>query len=251
MSNAAATSMNDVLRVETLSYAYGNKTALNRVEFAVEAGQCCILLGPNGAGKSTLFALITHLYDSRDGRIVIGGFDVKRQSTNALARLGVVFQQPTLDLDLSVMQNLHYHAALHGISPRLADSRIREELERQGMYDRRFEKVRQLNGGHRRRVEIARALLHKPALLLLDEPTVGLDLPSRKAIVDYVHALAAEPGIAVLWASHLIDEIYPTDQLIVLHQGKIRAQGSVDQVLRAANTNDVAAAFRHYTEAGA
>ncbi len=123
-------------------------------------------------------------------------------------------------MDLSVTQNLRYHAALHGIGRKEADARIQEELERQGMYERRFEKVRQLNGGHRRRVEIARALLHKPSLLLLDEPTVGLDVPSRKAIVDYVHHLAAEQGIAVLWASHLIDEIYPSDRLIVLHQAK-------------------------------
>lgn len=243
--------MTDVLRVETLSYAYGDKKALDRVDFAVASGQCCILLGPNGAGKSTLFALITHLYDSRDGRIAIGGFDVKKQSSQALARLGVVFQQPTLDLDLSVMQNLHYHAALHGMGRRQADGRIREELERQGMYDRRFEKVRQLNGGHRRRVEIARALLHKPSLLLLDEPTVGLDVPSRKSIVDYVHALAQDQGIAVLWASHLIDEIHAEDRLIVLHQGKIRAQGRVPDVLHGAGAEDIAAAFRHYTGAAA
>ncbi|BBL70079.1 ABC transporter ATP-binding protein [Methylogaea oryzae] len=239
--------MTTALKIDHLSYAYGKKAALDGVGFAVEAGQCCILLGPNGAGKSTLFALITHLYDSRDGRIAIAGFDVKSQSRPALARLGVVFQQPTLDMDLSVTQNLRYHAALHGIGRKEADARIQEELERQGMYERRFEKVRQLNGGHRRRVEIARALLHKPSLLLLDEPTVGLDVPSRKAIVDYVHHLAAEQGIAVLWASHLIDEIYPSDRLIVLHQGKVRAQGAVPDVLQAANAADIAAAFRYYT----
>lgn len=241
--------MTTALKIENLSYAYGKKPALDRVNFAVESGQCCILLGPNGAGKSTLFALITHLYDSREGRIAIAGFDMKRQSRQAMARLGVVFQQPTLDLDLSVTQNLRYHAALHGIGRRQADARIQEELERQGMYERRLEKVRQLNGGHRRRVEIARALLHQPSVLLLDEPTVGLDVPSRKAIVDYVHHLANEQGIAVLWASHLIDEIHPTDRLIVLHRGVIRAQGAVADVLQAARTDSIAAAFHHYTGA--
>lgn len=239
------------LTIENLSYAYGKKTALDHVGFSVEAGQCCILLGPNGAGKSTLFALITHLYDSRDGRIAIAGFDVKRQSRQALARLGVVFQQPTLDLDLSVLQNLRYHAALHGMARRLADQRIQEELERQGMYERRQEKIRQLNGGHRRRVEIARALLHRPSLLLLDEPTVGLDVPSRQGLVEYVHHLAAEQQIAVLWASHLIDEIYPSDRLIVLHRGQIRAQGGVEAVLQSAQADSIAAAFRHYTGAAA
>ena len=239
------------LTVGNLSYAYGKKSALNEVSFTVLPGECCILLGPNGAGKSTLFSLITHLYDSRDGLIEIVGFDLTRQSSRALARLGVVFQQPTLDLDLNVEQNLRYHAALHGLSRRLADSRIREELERQQMYERRFEKIRQLNGGHRRRVEIARALLHKPDVLLLDEPTVGLDLPSRKAIVDYVHALCSEQGIAVLWATHLIDEVFPDDRLIVLHKGRIRARGKLPEVLATTHTENIGAAFQQLTREAA
>jgi len=235
------------LAVENLSYAYGKKLALDAVYFTVNPGECTILLGPNGAGKSTLFSLITRLYDSREGLIRICGFDLKKRSSQALARLGVVFQQPTLDLDLNVMQNLRYQAALHGLSPRLADDRIREELERQGMFERRHEKVRQLNGGHRRRVEIARALLHKPQVLLLDEPTVGLDVPSRKAIVDYVHRLCSDQSIAVLWATHLIDEVYESDRLIVLHKGKIRARGSVPQVLETVAADNIGAAFQILT----
>jgi len=235
------------LAVENLSYAYGKNPVLDDVGFTVDPGICTILLGPNGAGKSTLFSLITRLYDSGEGLIRIGGFDLKKSSSQALACLGVVFQQPTLDLDLNVMQNLRYHAALHGLSRRLADIRIREELERQAMFERRYEKVRQLNGGHRRRVEIARALLHKPQVLLLDEPTVGLDVPSRKGIVDYVHRLCADQGIAVLWATHLIDEVYDSDRLIVLHEGKIRAQGGVPQVLELAAAADIGAAFQVLT----
>jgi len=235
------------LSVQRLSYAYGPKLALDAVSFSVNPGECTILLGPNGAGKTTLFALITRLYESRDGLIEIGGFDLKQQSCKALARLGVVFQQPTLDLDLNVEQNLHYHASLHGLSSREAHLRIGEELERQDMFERRHEKVRQLNGGHRRRVEIARALLHRPDVLLLDEPTVGLDVPSRRAIVDYVHRLATEQDIAVLWASHLIDEVHDTDHLIVLHRGKIRAQGTVSQILEAAGSNGIGAAFQLLT----
>jgi ABC-2 type transport system ATP-binding protein len=241
--------MTQTLAVKTLSYAYGKKAALSNIDFSIDAGECTILLGPNGAGKTTLFSLITHLYNSRDGQILINGFDVKKDSCKALANLGVVFQQTTLDMDLSVLQNLHYHASLHGMTRKQASARIEEELERQGMLERQHEKVRQLNGGHRRRVEIARALLHKPSLLLLDEPTVGLDVPSRKGIVEHVHSLCEKDGLSVLWATHLIDEIYPSDNVIVLHQGNIKAQGSVDKVCAEQGATDVAQAFQQLTAA--
>ncbi len=220
------------LEISELSFAYGSKKALDDVGFSVDAGECTMLLGPNGAGKSTLFSLITRLYDSRQGSIKLCGFDVRKDSRKALAQLGVVFQQATLDPDLTVMQNLRYHTALHGIGRKQANQRIQEELERFEMYDRRKEKVRQLNGGHKRRVEIARALLHRPKLLLLDEPTVGLDVPSRHGIVEHVHRLVKETDLAVLWATHLIDEIHPEDQLIILHKGRVMAKSNVEQLLQ-------------------
>jgi len=235
------------LAVERLGHAYGRKQALDQVSFTVDSSQCAILLGPNGAGKTTLFSLITRLYDSREGHVRIAGFDLHRDAGRALAKLGVVFQQPTLDLDLTVTQNLLYHAALHGIGRREAMQRIEEELRRQGMYERAGEKVRQLNGGHRRRVEIARALLHRPRLLLLDEPTVGLDVPSRKAIVDHVHELTRSGRLSVLWATHLIDEIRDSDRLIVLHAGRIRAIGDVAEVLAQTGADSIGAAFERLT----
>ncbi len=236
------------LAVENLSFSYQTKKALDTINFNVASSECTVLLGPNGAGKSTLFALITRLYDAREGSIQLCGFDVKNQTRHALAKLGVVFQQTTLDMDLTVMQNLRYHTALHGMNRTLATQRIQEELERLDMYERRFEKVRQLNGGHRRRVEIARALLHKPALLLLDEPTVGLDIPSRQSIVEHVHQLALDQGLAVLWATHLVDEIYPEDQLIILHQGQIKQQGTVADVLNATQSESINEAFQSLTQ---
>lgn len=236
------------LSVEGISFSYGHKQALDRLSFTVERGQCVILLGPNGAGKTTLFSLVTRLYDAPEGRIVISGCDLRGRTSSALAKLGVVFQQPTLDPDLTVLQNLRYHAALHGLGARDAADRIETELGRQDMYHRRFETVRQLNGGHRRRVEIARALLHQPELLLLDEPTVGLDVPSRRAIVDYVHQLCEEGRVAVLWATHLIDEVHARDHLVILHRGTIRAAGAVPEVLAATGAADVAEAFRLCTE---
>jgi ABC-2 type transport system ATP-binding protein len=236
------------LQISNLSFAYSAKKALDSVEFAIQAGECTILLGPNGAGKSTLFALITRLYDTHQGSIKLCGFDVKLQSKPALSQLGVVFQQTTLDMDLSVLQNLRYHAALHGMSRKAAQARIQEELERLGMFERRFETIRKLNGGHRRRVEIARALLHKPALLLLDEPTVGLDMPSRQGIVDYVHRLAREKACAVLWATHLVDEIFPEDKIVVLHKGIVKAQGTLAQLLASTGAATIQTAFAELTQ---
>jgi ABC-2 type transport system ATP-binding protein len=238
------------LSIENLSFSYSGKKALDGISMTIHNAEVMILLGPNGAGKSTLFSLITRLYDSRDGKIQLCGFDVKKQTLKAMAKLGVVFQQTTLDMDLTVMQNLRYHAALHGMGRKLGNQRIQEELERLNMYDRRLEKVRQLNGGHKRRVEIARALLHKPALLLLDEPTVGLDVPSRQSIVEHIHQLASEKNLAVLWATHLMDEIYPEDQLMILHQGQIKEKGTVADVLDRMKTPSIDEAFKQLTQGG-
>ena len=224
------------------------KKALDNVYLTVKPAECAILLGPNGAGKSTLFSLITRLYDSREGSIQICGYDVRQQSSAALSRLGVVFQQTTLDLDLSVLQNLRYHTALHGMSRKQANVRIEEELIRLNMRERQHEKVRQLNGGHRRRVEIARALLHKPSLLLLDEPTVGLDMPSRQSIVNHVHDLVKQENIAVLWATHLIDEIAPQDEVMVLHQGQVKLTGDSAYLLQQTQTDSIGQAFQRLTQ---
>ncbi len=235
------------LELAGLNFSYAKKQVLHDLTFKVEAGQCCILLGPNGAGKSTLFSLITRLYAHKQGDIKLAGFDIQKQPLKALAQLGVVFQQTTLDLDLTVQQNLRYHAALQGIGRKKAGLGIQEQLERLGMYERRTEVVRQLNGGHRRRVEIARALMHKPSVLLLDEPTVGLDVPSRQAIVEHMHQLSQDSNLAVLWATHLMDEIYPTDKIVVIHQGKLKAQGQMAEVIQQAQAEDINDAFLKLT----
>ncbi|RMT90706.1 hypothetical protein ALP39_02865 [Pseudomonas marginalis pv. marginalis] len=222
----------NALEVHNLSFAYGPRLALSEINFSLAPGRFAALLGPNGAGKSTLIALLTRLYDLQTGDIRVGGHSLDDSPRAALRQLGVVFQQSTLDLDLSVEQNLRYHAALHGLSRRQTDARVEAELARQALTERRREKVRELNGGHRRRVEIARALLHEPRVLLLDEASVGLDPASRLALNQHVRSLCAEHGISVLWTTHLLDEVQANDALMILHLGRLVASGQVDGLIQ-------------------
>jgi ABC-2 type transport system ATP-binding protein len=216
------------------------------VSCAVRPGSFTALLGLNGAGKSTLFSLVTRLYAVRTGRIIIFGHDVEREPGAALRLLGVVFQPRTLDLDLSVTQNLTYHASLHGIGARAARVRAGKVLAQIALSDRASDKVRDLSGGQMRRVEIARALLHRPRLLVLDEPTVGLDIKARADILRHVRVLVRQEGVAVVWATHLVDEVDGDDDLIVLHRGRVLAHGPVSGV--AAGGEEIGAAFTRLTQ---
>jgi ABC-2 type transport system ATP-binding protein len=231
------------LSIEGLGHRFGPRRVLNDVSFSISPGDFMVLLGLNGAGKTTLFSLATRLYVQREGAIRIFGMDIREQASKCLRRMGVVFQQPTLDLDLTVEQNLLYHASLHGLSHREAVQRGVAEMERVGLADRRRDKVRQLSGGQRRRVEIARCLLHRPRLLLLDEPTVGLDIASRQFMLDHTRQLCREAGIAALWATHLIDEVGDGAQVVVLHKGEVRAVGPATQLLGQTRTPSMRAAF--------
>ena len=213
------------LRISHVSHDWGARRALDNVGFAVAAGQFCALLGPNGAGKSTLFGLLTGLISPRAGRIEVAGHDIARAPRAALAATGAVFQAPTLDLDLTVMRNMLYFAGLHGMLGRSARVAAAAALDRLGMAERSHERARELNGGHRRRLEIARALMHGPRVLLLDEPTVGLDVHSRVELVAHVRGLVRESGLAVLWATHLTDEVCAGDHLVVLHRGRVLQAG--------------------------
>ena len=229
--------------VEGLGHRFGRRRVLNAVSFSIEPGEFTVLLGLNGAGKTTLFSLATRLYAQGEGIIRVFDMDLRKQPLECLQLMGVVFQQPTLDLDLSLEQNLFYHCALHGLSRGEAAARIAAEVERVGLGERRRDNARQLSGGQRRRVEIARALLHRPRLLLLDEPTVGLDISSRQFMLDHVRRLCREEGLAALWATHLIDEAGDGARVIVLHKGEVRADGGAAQLLGETRAPSLRAAF--------
>jgi ABC-2 type transport system ATP-binding protein len=239
------------LTIEGVSHHYGARRALDDVSFTVAPGNFTALLGLNGAGKSTLFSLITRLFGVQAGYISIFDHDIGRDPGEALRRLGVVFQPRTLDLDLSVTQNLLYHAALQGIDRREARLRAADVLSHIGLADRAGSKVRDLSGGQMRRLEVARALLHRPRLLLLDEATVGLDVKARAGILDHVRRLVTEQGVGVLWATHLFDEIAPSDDLVVLHQGRVLAHGPCAHIIVDAKARDLHSAFMRLTGAAA
>ncbi len=213
------------LAVRGISHSFGAIQALKDVSFTVPRGAFTALVGINGAGKTTLFSLITRLYDSTSGAIEVGGFDARRQPGEALSRLGVVFQSRALDLDLTLKQNLLYHAALHGIGRQTALVRIDEVLHLVGLSDRIGVKAAALSGGQQRRAEIARSLIHRPDLLLLDEAAAGLDVRSRQEVLAVVRRLIAGQGVSTLWATHAFDEIEADDPVVVLHRGAVLAQG--------------------------
>lgn len=240
--------LDSLVKVQSLNYRYGDRPALDDVSFSCSPGSFCALLGPNGAGKSTLIAILTGLLVPDTGSVSVAGHELTREPRAALAELGIVFQQTTLDLDLTVSQNMSYFAALQGMRGDVARSRIAAALERLGVSDRANDTVRKLNGGHRRRVEIARSLIHGPSILVLDEPTVGLDPETRVGITDYVHHLAKDTGLTVIWTTHLVDEVQPDDDVIVLHQGRVIAHQKARKLAGSATLSE---AFLKMTGQGA
>jgi len=236
------------LSVSDVSYRYPGKVALQDVAFELHRGSFLALLGPNGAGKTTLFSLLTRLLRLQQGEVTVDGVALRQARAAALQNMGVVFQQSTLDPDLTVAQNLLYHAALHGMNKRTARRIMQQELQRMQLPECIDARVRSLNGGHRRRVEIVRALLHRPRILLLDEPTTGLDLESRDLLNHHVRQLCRENNIAVLWCTHLIDELSTDDELLLLHRGKVRAQGNGQALLQIQGKSTLRELFAHYTQ---
>ena len=212
--------------VETLSHNYADRAALTEVSFRVRAEEVFGLLGPNGSGKSTLFRILSTMMAPTSGRARIAGFDVVEQSDQVRQKIGVVFQSQSLDKKLTVEENLRGQGHLFGMSGAVLASRMDGAMERLGLADRRKDLVESLSGGLRRRVEIAKALLHEPRVLLMDEPSTGLDPGARRELWQYIDDLRTRQGVTVLLTSHLLDEAERCDRLLLLHQGRIVAEGT-------------------------
>lgn len=223
-----------MLSVGGLTKRYGERAALQSLSLALRPGEFTALLGPNGAGKSTLFQVLTGLFAADEGEVEVAGHSLRHDAPAALRHIGVVFQQISLDLDLSVRRNLLFHADLHGLPRALAHERIAADSARLGIAAADLDrKARELSGGNRRKVELVRAGLHRPAVLLMDEATVGLDPKSRHDLLAALHEDVRTRGVCVLWATHWVEEAEPADRVLVLHQGRLLADGTPADVTAA------------------
>jgi ABC-2 type transport system ATP-binding protein len=232
-----------MLRTTDLTKRYGQTIALKSLSLQIGRGEFVALLGPNGAGKSTLFQVLTGLFAADGGEVEVAGHSLRRSARAALRHIGVVFQQIALDLDLSVRRNLLFQADLQGVPRRVAHARIEAGCARLGLDANLDRKVRELSGGNRRKVELVRASLHQPSVLLMDEATVGLDPKSRRDLLEALHADVRERGVSVLWATHWVEEAEGADRVLVLHKGSLLADGTPAEVTRALGEATLEAGF--------
>lgn len=237
-----------MLEVKGLTKRYGDRLALKQLNLRLQRGSFVTLLGPNGAGKSTLFQVLTGLFAADEGDVLVAGLSMRSSVRKALTHIGVVFQQQSLDLDLTVGRNLQFQADLHGLPRHVAAARIAEETQRYGLAADLARPVRELSGGNRRKVELVRALLHRPALLLMDEATVGLDPQSRRDLLQGLHEEVRQRGVTVLWATHLVPEAESADRVLVLHKGELLCDGTPAEVTAALGGPTLEAAFINATQ---
>ncbi len=226
-----------IVEVENVTYTYAAArratapiAALNGVSFSVHPGEIFGLLGPNGGGKTTLFKILSTLLLPESGSVRIDGKDVRSKPHDIRRQLGVAFQFPSLDKKLTARENLRHHGHLYGLRGRALEERIALMLARVGMQDRAGDLVETLSGGMARRVELAKTLLHSPELLLLDEPSTGLDPGARRDLWDQLKLLHSRYGVTVLLTTHLMEEAAGCDRLALLHRGRIVALGSPEQL---------------------
>ncbi len=216
--------------IDSVSHKYGERLALDQLSFDVQPGEIFGLLGPNGGGKTTLFKLLSTLMPLQSGTLSIAGYNVAKQPDEVRRSIGVTFQAPSVDIKLTVRENIVYQGRLYGLSGATLRERVAAQMERFQIADRANDIVQTLSGGLKRRVEIAKSLLHNPRVLLLDEPSTGLDPGARFDLWRALQSLRAEAGVTVLVTTHLMEEAEKCDRLVILDRGRRAAMGTPDEL---------------------
>jgi ABC-2 type transport system ATP-binding protein len=218
------------IEISHLAHRYGDFVAIADLSFSVGAGEIFALLGPNGSGKTTLFRVLSTLIPIQQGEVNILGFNLRFEQDAIRRRLGVVFQAPSVDKKLTVIENVRHHGRLYGVLGGELRKRADEMLTRLGLADRKKDIVETLSGGLRRRVELAQAMLHRPRLLLLDEPSTGLDPGARSDLWQYLEQVRREDGVTVVLTTHLLDEAARADRIAIMHKGQLVALDTPTQL---------------------
>ena len=214
--------MNDyIIKVENLVKKFGQLVAVDNISFAVAPGEIFGFLGPNGAGKTTTINILCTLAKPTSGQAIVNGFDVVHQQSQVRQSIGLVFQDPSLDERLSGLQNLHFHALVYNVPSSVRQQRIEQVLRMMELWDRRHSEVRTYSGGMKRRLELARGLLHYPKVLFLDEPTLGLDPQTRNRIWEYILELRQREGTTIFLTTHYMDEAEKAERIAIMDYGKL------------------------------
>lgn len=232
------------IAVEDVRYRYGEREALAGVSFEVERGEIFALLGPNGSGKTTLFRILSTLVAPASGRVSVFGHDLATEASWVRRRLGVVFQRPSVDGKLTVAENLRHHGHLYGLRGAALKERTQQVLTRLGLTPRAGDRVETLSGGMQRRVELGKALLHSPSLLVLDEPSTGLDPGARRDFNQYLAQLRQQDGVTVILTTHYMEEAERCDRVAIMHGGQLVTSGAPD-ALKAGLGGDVVVIHPH------
>ncbi|MFZ3054897.1 MAG: ATP-binding cassette domain-containing protein [Minisyncoccales bacterium] len=237
-----------IIEIKNLTKKFGNFTAVDNISLDIEKGEIFAFLGPNGAGKSTTIKIITTISEASDGKALINGFDVSENKKEVRESIGVIFQDNTLDEDLTAYENLYYHAVLYKIPEKEIKNKIEDLLDRVGLLDRKNDFVKNFSGGMRRRVEIARGLLHNPKILFLDEPTIGLDVQTRTFLWNYIKKINKENETTIFFTSHSLDEAEKiATRVAIIDHGKILMVGTSTEIKEKTETKSLEEAFLKLT----
>ena len=237
-----------MIKVENLVKKFGNFVAVDKVSFNVEKGQIFAFLGPNGAGKTTTIKILTTLLRPSSGKVLLNGKDPVKDQYDVRCSFGIVFQDPSLDEELTAFENMEFHGVLYKVPKEIRRARIEQLLKFVELWDRKDELVKNFSGGMKRRLEVARGLIHHPKILFLDEPTLGLDPQTRNHIWNYIKEMSREEGMTVFFTTHYMEEAErAAQQVAVIDKGKIIAQGTPEELKKKTKTKSLEDAFLNLT----